>query len=83
MTLKELITQYESKIIADWDHTAVEVCSIYNLNVTVIRAFGSKAKPRKPEDFHPFRKKRQEGLKVTRENIDVLRVMAGAMLGQR
>ena len=58
MSLRELIVGYDAVLINAWDHTAVITCQIYNLMTVTGAAFGAKSRagPRSPAHFNPYRK---------------------------
>lgn len=80
---RDLVIAHDSHLLAAWDHTSVVAAMLHNLGTIVINALSSKAraKPRRPSDFHPYRKKVMTGLKVTRDNFNILRTIGNALVG--
>jgi len=68
--------------VSSWDHTSYICSLIYNLQV-VTAATVSKRRGRfkNSSEFNPYRKKERKGLKVTSENISVLRMIGDALVG--
>jgi hypothetical protein len=54
-----LIIRAEAHASAAWDHTASVLTLLYNVNR------GSKTKPARIEDFHPYRKRAPKAMTVS------------------
>lgn len=82
MKLRELVVMYESRLMAQWDHTSAIVMHLHNLTAMVhnMVAKGRKIKGITFEEAHPYRVKPRKGFKVTAENIDVLREIASGVI---
>lgn len=72
------MTSLDARLLEDWDHTASIQASIYNLT-TVVMNIASKArvKPKTMFDFHPFRKKKVQGVNINTGNFNKLRSLGG------
>lgn len=84
LTLRDFILIYEAKVINDWDHTATTAALIHNLTVVVCQLGSggkSKAKPKSMLHFHPFRAKRPQGLRITADSIQDLKMIGTIMAG--
>ena len=79
VTFKALLIAHDVALLSQWDHTASIQASIHALSCVVISAV-SKAKPKpKPASyFNPYRKRKREGLQITHENFNMLRVIGEA-----
>jgi len=75
---------YDTTLLGDWDHTAVLVQTLHNLNATVNNLLNKKKiKPATFDQVHPFRASSSGGgMKITAANLGSLkgafRAMAGA-----
>lgn len=80
LTLRQLITMEDAWLLDRWDHTAMVVASIHNLTSLVANALskGSKAKPVRFEDVHPFRKAKPTGMRLTVQNFQMLKRIASS-----
>ncbi len=78
LTLRELTIAHDAAVLEKWDHTALTASLIHNLSIIVISAVSKKAnaKPKSLMDYHPYRQKEQQGLKLTPDNIGVLKQVA-------
>ena len=81
LTLREVVIQYDAHLVTRWDHTAQLSAMLYNLTATVHNLVGkSKVKTKATLDFHPYRKKgRKAGLKITPDNMSVLKQLGHAI----
>lgn len=84
-TLRELIIAYDAKLVSDWDHTSVIASFVHNLTAVVINAVhkSARARPKSPQDIHPYRRRIARGLKVSRRNFGVLWTVGNALCGGR
>lgn len=80
LTLRELVLPYEARVMDAWDHTAATSAMLHNLQCIVI-GIASKArpKPRPMSYFHPYRRKKNQGLKINQSNFGLLKTL-GAMI---
>lgn len=63
-----------------WDHTSVLAAGIYNLTCAVINIISkSKARPRPPSYFHPYRERPKVGMTISQGNFTDLRSIGNAM----
>jgi hypothetical protein len=58
----------EGRLQSEWDHTSVILALLAN-----VHRDPKKRRPYRPEDFHPYRKKRSSGIRITRESIALLK----------
>lgn len=61
-----------------WDHTALLAAETHNLGVLLahFKTEGkSKMQVKTMQDFHPFRKKQQQGLIINNDNFGILKGM--------
>jgi len=80
LTLRELVVMHDAYALDRWDHTASVCCVVHNLTA-LVSAIGGKptVKPRTVFDFHPYRQTPRQGLRITGENFDMLRLIGNAM----
>jgi len=79
-TLKRLIIAYDTKLLNEWDHTSVLASGIYNLTCAVINIVSkSKATPRPPSYFHPYRETKKTGMPITQDNFSALKSFGNAL----
>ena len=84
MTLKDLMISYDMFLLEKWDHTATLASLTYNLTTVVINITSkSKIKPRAMTEFHPYREKKQKGMKINPGNIKALKGIANVLAGNR
>lgn len=83
LTLREVIIFYDNHVVAQWDHTASILAMSYN-HSTICISLWSKAKPESKTalDFHPYRKQKRKGAKITSKNFNVLYMVAEATIAQ-
>jgi len=58
----------EARLEASWDHTSALMALLANVNRDPKRHG-----PYRMEDFHPFRRRTAQGIRITRQNIGLLR----------
>jgi hypothetical protein len=82
LTLRQLVIQYDTALVNEWDHTAMLCCMLHNLNVTVQNLVTRrKLRPKTLYDFHPFREKPNTlGLKITKKNFGILKLIGNALV---
>lgn len=83
MTLREFVLTYDGLVRHDWDQTALLASLTHNVMYTASAMFAKpKFQPAGPSHYHPHHlaepKQQSRGMKITRDNIDVLRQIAGA-----
>ena len=85
LTLRALADAYYARVLYDWDRTGTLAAVTYNLGCVIQASFTGKVrmKPKTLFDFHPYRKKPQQGLRITHENFGTLRLLANVMVGSR
>ncbi len=67
-------------LLSRWDHTSVLAAGTYNLMCVVLNITSkSKAKPRPPSYFHPFRETSKSGVSIRPENFEDLRIIGNAL----
>lgn len=85
LTFKQVCQSYDAKLLYDWDHTAFklammdgDICTNINLNSK------KKAKPRYPNDFHPYRAKRKRGMSIdaSPEKMSGFKALMDAVCGK-
>ena len=80
MNLRELIIAYQAYLVDSWDHTSTTAALLYNLTA-LVASFGKvRVKPKTLQDFHPFRRKRATGLRITQKTIGVLRELGDSLV---
>ena len=67
-TLAELADMAEARLEDEWNHTSALLALLANVNRDP-----KKHGPYRPEDFHPFRRRSAAGMRITRENIGLLK----------
>lgn len=83
MTLRELAVQYDGLMQFHWDQTSLLAAQAHNLMFVASSMVGkSRMRPLGPDSFHPFGRPPSRGLKITRDNIQVLRQVMGAMFSR-
>jgi hypothetical protein len=72
---------YDTKVLTEWDKTAVVAAGLHNLTVTVIAILcpKSKVKPRPPTHFNPYRVHERQGMKITSNNFGSLKLLCYSM----
>lgn len=60
----------DARLEDEWNHTSAILALVANVNRDP-----KKHRPYRPEDFHPFRRKRSAGVRITRENIRLLKTV--------
>lgn len=70
----------DAYLLDRWDHTALLACYIQHLTALVHNAVtkGGRIRPIGFEKAHPYRVETRKGLKITSENFQVLKTVAGA-----
>ena len=80
LTLAEITNAYDGKVLHDWDQASMLTAVVYNVGV-IVASFGkSKAKPRTMKDFHPYRDGKKRGMRITAQDIGVLKMVGDAMV---
>jgi len=80
----QLFRLYDLHLIERWDHTSHVLAQLHNLcAITVNIHTKSKIKPKPPAAYHPYRKKQRQGLRVTSEDIGVLKTLGNALMGSK
>lgn len=84
MKLWELMMAWDSKVLADWDQTALVAAMLDGLAAVTISLHSKKrVRPRGYYHFHPYRKAGRTGMKITAKNIGDLKVLANITMGKR
>jgi len=64
----------EARVDAEWNHTSAILAMLANVNRDP-----KKHGPYRPEDFHPLnRRGSSQGIRITKSNIGVLKVLCNA-----
>jgi len=81
LSLRELCYSHDAKVLEEWDRVAVPAALIHNLSMIVVSLASKRPRTsyKSPQDFNPYRKKTRRGLKVTADNIGLLKVIGNAM----
>jgi hypothetical protein len=66
--LAELAEMAEARLDDEWNHTSAILALLAN-----IHRDPKKHGPYRPEHFHPFKRKASVGVRITRENIGLLK----------
>jgi hypothetical protein len=75
-----LTIAYDTKLLNEWDHTSILTAGIYNLTCAVFNIVSkSRATPRPPSYFHPYRETKRQGLAITQDNFSTLRSFGNAI----
>jgi len=85
MSYRHFILHYESYLLTQWDHTSNLSCLLFNINITIQNLVSKKRLTFKnPSDFHPYRNKPKQGMRLTSSNlVDTLKPLAKALVRQR
>jgi len=65
-SLRELVKMADMKMAREWDHTASLMC-------IMVRLHSSKGGSVNVSKFHPYMRSSQSGVKITRDNIQILK----------
>jgi len=66
--LAELVEMAEARLDDEWNHTSAVLAMLAN-----IHRDPKKHRPFRPEDFHPYRRRSTVGVRITGENIGLLK----------
>ena len=79
LTLNEVTNAYDAKLLHDWDQTGTIAAVVYNVGV-IVASFGKcRARPRTMQDFNPYRERTRKGMRITADDIGVLKLIGDTM----
>lgn len=81
-TFRELIISQDAYLLDRWDHTATLSALIHNLGCVVVSvASKAKPKPKGPDHFHPFRFTKKDGMVITADSFQNLKMVGNLIAG--
>jgi hypothetical protein len=84
LTLRQLMQVYDHHLLTSWDPVSVIACMINNLQATLCNVNtpkgGKLVRPKSPNDFHPFRKKKKGDFTVNKSNFKTDMKLVGRMM---
>jgi hypothetical protein len=84
LSYRQLAQAHDAVLANQWDQTATLATLLDGLVATTANAWGKrKVKPRGFYTFHPYRKNQQRGLRITPENMNILKTLGDHVFSRR